>query len=316
MTRSPGTLLAGLAALLLCAPGAHAASGGTSPTAPAPASPTPDARETGGTGAGDPRARRPAPKRNRRAWRPVLERFDVSRSRLYDLGPAARVSFRIGGRARTVHVKLHVSRAGEREALHTIDLGTRPTGEDQSARVRGAPGMPEGALELRISARDPGGRALRRGARASGVDAIDFRRHRFPLAGAFNFGSDGSRFGAPRSGHSHQGQDMAAAEGTPIVAPRGGTVTWVGYQAAAAGYYVVLSAAGEDRDYVFMHLQTGSTAVEQGERVRTGELLGRVGSTGASTGPHLHFEIWAGEWHDGGRPIDPLPHLRRWDSWS
>jgi murein DD-endopeptidase MepM/ murein hydrolase activator NlpD len=315
MTRSPGTLLAGLATLLLCAPaGSLAASGGTSPSAPAPAPPASDTRESGGTAVGDAPPKRRA--RKRTAPRPLLERFEVSRSRLYDLGPAARVTFRIRGRASTVHVKLHVRRAGERAALHTIDLGPRPTGEDQTARLTGAPAMPEGALELRISARDPRGRGLRRGARTSGVDAIEFRRHRFPLTGAFTFGSDGSRFGAPRSGHTHQGQDLAAAEGTPIVAPRGGTVTWVGYQAAAAGNYVVLSAAGEDRDYVFMHLQTGSTAVKQGERVRTGGLLGRVGSTGASTGPHLHFEIWVGEWHDGGHPIDPLPHLRRWDSWS
>jgi murein DD-endopeptidase MepM/ murein hydrolase activator NlpD len=246
----------------------------------------------------------------------VLERFELSRSRLYDLGPAALVTFRIGGRSRSVRVRLHVRRAGERETLHTIELGEHPTGRDETARVVGAPEMPEGALELRISARDPKGRGLRRAAHASGVDTFDFRRHRFPLIGAFTFGGEGSRFGAPRTGHTHQGQDLAAAEGTPIVAPRGGIVTWVGYQAAAAGHYIVLSAAGEDRDYAFMHLQTGSTAVRQGESVRTGQLLGRVGSTGASTGPHLHFEIWVGEWHGSGHPIDPLPHLRSWDAWS
>jgi murein DD-endopeptidase MepM/ murein hydrolase activator NlpD len=66
-----------------------------------------------------------------------------------------------------------------------------------------------------------------------------------------------------------------------------------------------------------MHLQTGSIPVVIGQRVRTGDLLGRVGSTGASSGPHLHFEVWeGGGWYEGGHPVDPLPYLRRWDSWS
>ena len=47
---------------------------------------------------------------------------------------------------------------------------------------------------------------------------------------------------------------------------------------------------------------------------RRGQPLGRVGSTGSATGPHLHFEIWEGGWRDrGGHPIDPLPQLLAWD---
>src|SRR5690242_18113954 len=60
--------------------------------------------------------------------------------------------------------------------------------------------------------------------------------HRFPLAGPFTWpGPDGS-FGAGRAGHIHEGIDLLAASGTPIVAPEGGTVTFVAYQASAAGY--------------------------------------------------------------------------------
>jgi murein DD-endopeptidase MepM/ murein hydrolase activator NlpD len=142
------------------------------------------------------------------------------------------------------------------------------------------------------------------------------RTHRFPLDGPFSYGGEGSRFGAGREGHSHQGQDLSAAEATPIVAPRRGVVRYVGYQASAAGHYAVLDGDAEDRHYVFMHMQTGSVAVRQGQRVKMGQLLGRVGSTGRSSGPHLHFEIWVGGWYGDGEPIDPLPHLRRWDSWS
>ena len=101
-----------------------------------------------------------------------------------------------------------------------------------------------------------------------------------------------------------------------MLAPRGGIVDVVAYQAAGAGHYVVVDGEGEDADYAFMHLQAGSIAVRRGQRVLTGQRLGSVGSTGRSSGPHLHFEIWRGGWRTGGRPVDPLPHLRRWDAWS
>jgi murein DD-endopeptidase MepM/ murein hydrolase activator NlpD len=142
-------------------------------------------------------------------------------------------------------------------------------------------------------------------ATASGV-------HRFPIAGVFDWGGPDARFGAKRKGHSHQGQDLAAASGTPVVAPYRGVVTAVQYQARGAGRYVVID--GEDYDYVFMHLRTGSIVVREGERVRTGQAIGEVGSTGESSGPHLHFELWEGAWYDGGHPIDPLALLQQWAS--
>jgi murein DD-endopeptidase MepM/ murein hydrolase activator NlpD len=69
---------------------------------------------------------------------------------------------------------------------------------------------------------------------------------------------------------------------------------------------------GDDYDYVFMHLRSGSIVVREGQRVRTGQQLGEVGSTGGSSGPHLHFEVWVGRWYDGGHPIDPLALLEAW----
>jgi murein DD-endopeptidase MepM/ murein hydrolase activator NlpD len=136
--------------------------------------------------------------------------------------------------------------------------------------------------------------------------------HRFPIAGPFDWGNRDSRFGARRRGHRHQGQDLDAASGTPVVAPYRGTVAFVGYQAKGAGRYIVIH--GADYDYVFMHLLNGSVLVDEGDRVRTGEPIAAVGSTGESTGPHLHFELWVGGWYQGGRPIDPLPLLQAWAS--
>jgi murein DD-endopeptidase MepM/ murein hydrolase activator NlpD len=134
----------------------------------------------------------------------------------------------------------------------------------------------------------------------------------FPVRGPFDFGGAGSRFGVPRTGHVHQGQDVTAAEGTPIVSPLAGTVQWVAYQAAGAGHYVVIR--GDDgRDYVFMHLQEGSIAVVKGQAVSAGQPVAAVGNTGGSDGPHLHFEIWPGGWWaPGSQPIDPLPQLQAW----
>jgi murein DD-endopeptidase MepM/ murein hydrolase activator NlpD len=59
-----------------------------------------------------------------------------------------------------------------------------------------------------------------------------------------------------------------------------------------------------------MHLKYRAS-VAPGTRVRVGQRVGYVGSTGASTGPHLHFEMWTAHWYDGGHRFDPLPYLQR-----
>jgi murein DD-endopeptidase MepM/ murein hydrolase activator NlpD len=134
--------------------------------------------------------------------------------------------------------------------------------------------------------------------------------HVFPVVGPFDFGGDGSRFGAPRGNHTHQGQDVAAAEGTPVVSVSSGTVYWRAYQAGGAGNYVVIR--GDDGyDYAYMHFREGAL-VDRGEPVKAGQPIGHVGQTGDAAGPHLHFEVWDGHWQDGGHPIDPLPFLRSW----
>ncbi len=89
---------------------------------------------------------------------------------------------------------------------------------------------------------------------------------------------------------------MTAAEGTPLVAPVAATVTWVAFQAKGAGHYVVMRAA-DGRDLVFMHLEEGSVTVAEGAVLAAGAQFAQVGSTGASSGPHLHFEIWPDGWY-------------------
>jgi murein DD-endopeptidase MepM/ murein hydrolase activator NlpD len=140
---------------------------------------------------------------------------------------------------------------------------------------------------------------------------VQYRKHMFPVRGPHSYGSSGSRFGAPRSGHTHQGQDMAAASGTKLVSVHEGRVAYKQYQAGGAGHYVVIH--GKDgSDSVYMHM-VKPASVEPGQRVLAGTKIGRVGSTGSSTGPHLHFELWTRHWFAGGSPYDPLPKLQKWD---
>ncbi len=138
----------------------------------------------------------------------------------------------------------------------------------------------------------------------------------FPVRGPHNFGGPEARFGAPRDGHLHQGQDVIAACGTILAVVHGGVVKAAGFQIGGAGNYVVIDGADVEQDYAYMHLLNPSPLVF-GQAVSTGEKVGKVGATGHTTGCHLHFELWVGPgWYTGGGPIDPLPLLQYWDSYS
>jgi len=143
-------------------------------------------------------------------------------------------------------------------------------------------------------------------------DLID---HKFPIRGRHDFGEEQAQFGAGRSGHSHQGQDIFAPCGSTLVAARGGVVK-LNKQHDAAGNYIVIDGEGTDVDYAYMHMRDPSP-LEKGARVLTGEVVGYVGDTGHAFGCHLHFEMWgAPGWYTGGSPIDPLPFLKAWDAYS
>jgi murein DD-endopeptidase MepM/ murein hydrolase activator NlpD len=85
----------------------------------------------------------------------------------------------------------------------------------------------------------------------------------------------------------HYGVDLAASSGTPIVASRSGKVTTAKYS-SSAGYYVTLDH-GDGFSSQYMHMT--HYIVKNGQQVQASEVIGYVGSTGASTGPHLHFSI-------------------------
>lgn len=112
--------------------------------------------------------------------------------------------------------------------------------------------------------------------------------------GARNLGMGTSSF--------HRGIDIAAPSGTPVGAARSGTVTFAGWSTRGYGNLVrVRHADGSETWYGHF----SSIAVSVGQYVSQGSIVGRVGSTGISTGPHLHFEL-----HERGTPVDPLSILR------
>lgn len=249
---------------------------------------------------------------------PQLETFSVSPT-VVNPGQAPVVSFEVKGRAPTIRLRLVVSWPGSKNPSRTIDLGRLPANQPQEITLRqlADPSLPEGQMSIRITGRDSAGRILRPGAKLSRVAELQVRGHVFPLRGVFSYGTDVNRFGAGRPGHTHQGQDLIAAEGVPVVAPRSGTVEYAEYQEGGAGWYVVIDADGEDFDYAFMHMLEGSIAVRKGERVDQGQRIGSVGQSGAAVGNHLHFEVWQGEWWGkDGKPVDPLPFLQQWQQWS
>jgi murein DD-endopeptidase MepM/ murein hydrolase activator NlpD len=127
----------------------------------------------------------------------------------------------------------------------------------------------------------------------------------FPVAGPHTFGQG---VGAPRSGHTHQGQDIMAACGTPLVAVSRAKVKWVSFQ-SLAGNYVVIRNKKLHQDYMYAHLAVRAS-VRKGQVVQAGQQIGIVGQTGDATACHLHFELWLGKWYRGGHPVNPMPFLQ------
>lgn len=97
----------------------------------------------------------------------------------------------------------------------------------------------------------------------------------------------------------HEGIDLGVPAGTPIRAPSDGVVE---YAAWNGGYGKFVSLRHDARySTAYAHMSRIAEGIEEGMTVSRGEVIGYVGSTGRSTGPHLHFEL-----HDHGQPIDPL----------
>ena len=248
---------------------------------------------------------------------PELETGTSRTKAFVDARRAVTFSFRMSGAAPS-DVAVELVRASDGAAVKTWNPVPEPdavTSVSWNGRL-GSAGAKPGRYAFRLTASEGSGATVRSAkVEDSTRDAFDLYDNIFPVRGRHDYGARGARFGTGRVGHSHQGQDVFAGCGAPLVAARGGRVKFKQYH-AAAGYYLVIDAAGSDEDYAYMHMAEPSPFAP-GDRVYTGQRIGAVGDTGNARGCHLHFELWRGPgWYDGGRPFDPLPSLRAWDAWS
>lgn len=114
-----------------------------------------------------------------------------------------------------------------------------------------------------------------------------------------------SRFG-PRSGSFHDGLDISAPTGTPVYAAHTGTVLYADNKLGGYGNLVILRG---DDDLITVYAHNQKLLVKPKQRVRRGELIAKVGSTGRSTGPHLHFEVRTKDSRQRMVAVDPWPLL-------
>jgi murein DD-endopeptidase MepM/ murein hydrolase activator NlpD len=116
-----------------------------------------------------------------------------------------------------------------------------------------------------------------------------------------NGGPLSSPFGR-RWGRMHEGIDLAGSGGSPIVAATAGTVYFTGPEEGYGRIIKIQDSDGTQTWYAHM----SRYLVKPGDHVRAGQRIASVGATGDATGPNLHFEV-----HVGGRPVDPIPFLRK-----
>lgn len=105
-----------------------------------------------------------------------------------------------------------------------------------------------------------------------------------------------------RPAELHDGQDWAATPGTRVRAAHAGRVTYAGWDPTGGGWMVKISAARCTT--LYLHLRD-RPPVRAGDAVKAGQTIGRIGSTGNSTGPHLHFILRMPD----GRAVNPIPYL-------
>ena len=146
-------------------------------------------------------------------------------------------------------------------------------------------------------------KALEEAARKRGTDRGigPVRGFVCPVAGNVSFIND---WGFPRSGgRRHQGNDMFAARGTPVVAVGNGTVSLKSNSLGGISAYLRTSSAM----YYYAHLDGYAAGVSSGQTLSAGDAIGYVGNTGNARGssPHLHFQIHPG----GGKPVNPYPTI-------
>lgn len=236
-------------------------------------------------------------------------RASVTNNHAYFAGrtlPRLRYEFHSSGATRTV-----VVRVVNTSSHNTYERWTMKNQEPATVYERAWSGAsrkggsaPDGTYAFKISS--PGRRTYT-------SDRFTLHNYQFPISGPHGTRGPIGSFGAPRSGgRTHRGFDVTASCGTPLHAVRAGKVVRKGYDPQLFGNFIEVNSRSSPINYFYAHLRSPATA-GNGDRVKTGEVLGEVGLTGNAAGTpcHLHIEI-----RTSGRTVDPKPYLDRWDRYS
>jgi murein DD-endopeptidase MepM/ murein hydrolase activator NlpD len=191
--------------------------------------------------------------------------------------------------------------ASERQNLVALAATRRHSVQSEVAEIEGLSASEEAELESLIQAREREIEAQRRAAGIAGTQSEGGPgAFAWPVTGTITspFGWRSNPFGG--SPEFHQGLDIAAPTGTTVTAAAAGTVImaqWYG----GYGNYILIDHGGS---YSTGYGHLSAIFVATGQSVQRGQAIGAVGSTGQSTGPHLHFEV-----RINGKPVDPAPRL-------
>ena len=129
-----------------------------------------------------------------------------------------------------------------------------------------------------------------------------------PVSGRYSSGFGGRDIGD--GAETHLGQDIANATGTPISAAASGYVSFAGVM-GGYGNVVILTHSINGQSYATVYGHMSAINVSSGQAVSQGQTVGLLGSTGRSTGPHLHFEVHIGSWNGSrSNAVNPMNYLR------
>jgi murein DD-endopeptidase MepM/ murein hydrolase activator NlpD len=239
---------------------------------------------------------------------PSFELLDarVGPKRAYVAGRLVVVSFGVAAPA-PLALQADVVREATGRPVRSFALAAAPGAVQRvewDGRTAAGTVAPNGRYRMRVAAPD---------GTAHNAGRVELRSHIYPIRGRHVDRGPVGAFGVARNGgRTHEGFDVNAACGTPVVAARGGVVTRADYDPVLYGNIVIVRGERTQRDYWYAHLLR-TPRLRVGDSVSTGQRIGSIGATGnaRTIGCHLHFELRA-----RGRPTDPAPRLHAWDEWS
>jgi hypothetical protein len=179
-------------------------------------------------------------------------------------------------------------------------------GPEEPGSLDGIPQMPDFMIQLNELARQLENREKQLSILENMIMNRNLQAEIIPAGRPLSKGWISSRYGVrndPFTGKAafHNGIDLAAPEGTDVISVAAGVVTWAGRRFG----YGNLVEINHGNGYVTRYGHLKTIKVSAGETVKKGHLIASVGTTGRSTGPHVHFEVWV-----DGKTADPMKYVR------